>query len=216
MGKYEVTRGEYATFVAETGYKVEGPCVVFMVGEGSTTKGGRTWEDPGFPQTDRHPVACVSWNDAQAYLAWLRGKTGRRFRLPSEAEWEYAARAGTTGLYPWGKAIPPDVANCSGCLSVWRPFAKMGTLPVGSFPPNAFGLHDMLGNVWEWVGGCGGDDYSGAPTEGAAWEKSICSYREHRGGGWDSDRKELRSAFRSSSSPERRDQGMGFRVAADN
>ena len=114
----------------------------------------------------RQPVINVTWDDAQRYVAWLSKMTGKPYRLLSEAEWEYAARAGTQTAYSWGDEIGKGNANCNGCGSQWD---NKQTAPVGSFAPNAFGLYDMHGNVWEWVEDCFHDNYNGAPEDGSAW-----------------------------------------------
>ena len=129
----------------------------------------------------RQPVINVSWNDAKAYVAWLSGRTGKTYRLLTEAEWEYAARAGTTTTYPWGAQIGFNNANCEGCGSQWE---KLRAAPAGSFSPNAFGLHDMNGNLWEWVEDCYNNSFSGAPTDGSAWLAGNCGSHVLRGGSW--------------------------------
>ena len=128
-----------------------------------------------------HPVVLVSWDDAQAYASWLSAQTGADYRLPSESEWEYAARAGTVTRYHWGDWIGANHANCAECGSPW---GNERTAPVGSFAPNAFGLHDMLGNVWEWVQDCWNVTYKGAPSDGSAWLQGDCNDRVIRGGYW--------------------------------
>ena len=129
----------------------------------------------------RRPVIGVSWEAARAYAAWLSGKTGKEYRLLSESEWEYAARAGTTTRYLWGDDIGRNRANCreDHCGDSWE-----YTAPVGSFAANGFGLHDMRGNVWEWVEDCWNDSYAGAPSDGSAWESGECDMRVYRGGSW--------------------------------
>ena len=139
----------------------------------------------------------VSWNDAQLYVDWLNARTGGNFRLPSEAEWEYVARAGSTTEYSWGNDIGHDRANCNGCGSLWD--GEM-TAPVGSFPANAWGLHDMHGNVWEWVKDC---------------SDNSCSERVVRGGSWSDIPRYLRSAFRAWSSRTVRYFNQRFRLAQD-
>ena len=129
----------------------------------------------------RRPVINVSWEDAVAYTKWLSGQTGERCRLPSEAEWEYAARAGSVTKYSWGNEIGSNQANCDVCGSQWD---GKQTAPVGSFDPNGWGLHDLHGNVWEWVQDCWNGSYQGAPTNGSAWESGDCSRRVLRGGSW--------------------------------
>ena len=128
----------------------------------------------------QQPVIFVTWDDAQRYAAWLSKMTGKPYRLLTEAEYEYATRAGTTTAYPWGNDIGKNNANCNGCGSKWD---NQQTAPVGSFKPNAFGLYDMVGNVFEWVEDCVHANYDGAPTDGSAWiEGGLCTYRLDRGG----------------------------------
>ena len=164
----------------------------------------------------KQPAVSVSWNDAKEYVAWLSKLTGKTYRLPSEAEWEYAARAGTQTAYSWGDGIGKGNANCWVCGSDWD--RKLA--PVGSFAPNAFGLYDMHGNVWEWVEDCNNNNYDGAPTDGSAWTVDItqpqggsCVFRVNRGGAFNNDFRGLRSANRSFNSPESRWETVGFRVA---
>lgn len=158
----------------------------------------------------RRPVIGVSWNDVQQYVQWLSQKTGQEYRLPSEAEWEYAARAGTATTYPWGDDIGRNRANCNLCGSRWD---RKQTAPVGSFKPNALGLHDMIGNVWEWVDDCWNDTYQGAPTTGAPWLNGQCSQRVLRGGSWMDPAQSLRSAARLRYFIGSRFNFFGFRVA---
>ena len=167
---------------------------------------------------EQPPVVDVSWNDAQEYVRWLSGATHQTYRLLSEAEWEYAARAGTTTTYPWGARASHDYANygadscCSG-LAAGRD-QWVNTSPIGSFPANAFGLYDMHGNVWEWVDDCWhNSNYNGAPTDGSAWMSGECPGRVLRGGSFDVPPRYLRSAIRGGSPPWDRKVGMGFRVA---
>jgi formylglycine-generating enzyme required for sulfatase activity len=158
----------------------------------------------------QHPVINVSWDDAQEYVAWLSQATGKTYRLLSEAEYEYAARAGTETAYPWGEEIGTNNANCNGCGSQWD---NKQTAPVGSFAANRFSLYDMAGNVFEWVEDCWHDDYYGAPTNGAAWvEGRNCNGRVVRGGSWSSRPNELRSSFRNWNSRTARSNDLGFRV----
>ena len=154
VGKYAVTVGQYAEFVRETKHRT-----------GNCYDSKSSWDDPGFKQTNDHPVVCVSWDDASSYddasnyVYWLSLKTRREYRLLTEAEWEYAARAGTTTPYYFGRMISANMAE----------YYSNGTASVGSFPANAFRLHDMHGNVWEWVEDCWHDYYTDAPTNGDAW-----------------------------------------------
>ena len=157
------------------------------------------------------PVETVSWDDAQAFIRKLNEMEGEnRYRLPSEAEWEYAARAGTTTRYSWGDDIGRNLANCDGCGSRWD---DEKTAPVGSFPANAWGLHDMHGNVWEWVQDCWNGSYEGAPVDGSAWEMDDCSRRVFRGGSWNIIPTYLRAALRSWNTTGIRSSSYGFRIA---
>jgi formylglycine-generating enzyme required for sulfatase activity len=159
----------------------------------------------------QRPVINVSWNDAKAYAAWLAKIAGKPYRLVSEAEYEYAARAATQTAFPWSDEIGKGNANCNGCGSEWD---NKRTAPVGSFPANPFGLHEMAGNVWEWVEDCWHDSYSGAPENGAAWiDETDHGYRVVRGGSWSSVPRMLRTAGRNRFAADRRDINLGFRVA---
>ena len=158
----------------------------------------------------RRPIINVTWNDAKEYVAWLSSQTGQTYRLLAEAEWEYAARAGSTTKYSWGNDIGRNRANCNGCGSQWD---DSRTAPVGSFGANAFGLHDMHGNVYEWVEDCWNDSYSGAPSNGDAWLRGNCERRVLRGGSWGFLPWYLRSANRSRGASGLRFDDVGFRVA---
>jgi formylglycine-generating enzyme required for sulfatase activity len=165
--------------------------------------------DSGFGR-GRQPVINVSWDDARIYAAWLSRMTGKPYRLLSEAEFEYAARAGTQTAYPWGNEIGKNNANCSDCGSRWD---SRQTSPVGSFAANRFGLYDMHGNVWQWTEDCAHEDYQGAPQDGSAWvEGADCNLRVVRGGSWDYLRRHLRSAYRSWDTTGVRGSVLGFRV----
>ena len=198
LGQHEVTRGEFLAFVRDTRHNMGDSCTALAQkddrsGYGFKEIAGRNWRHTGFAQTDQDPVVCVSWNDAKAYLRWLTGRTGRAYRLPSEAEWEYAARAGSATSRYWGDAAADGCAHGNiGDRSLMRLGMTEGlaqcddgytrTAPAGSFKPNAFGLHDMLGNVWEWTQDCWNANYAGAPSDGRAWEDSDCNRRVLRGG----------------------------------
>jgi formylglycine-generating enzyme required for sulfatase activity len=164
--------------------------------------------DSGFGRGTR-PVINVTWDDALQYVAWLSRMTGKPYRLLSEAEWEYAARARTQTAYPWGDEIGKGNANCGVCGSEWD---NHGTSPVGSFKPNAFGLYDMAGNVWQWEQDCYHDHYNGAPADGSAWATGDCGRRVLRGGAWVSGPGILRSALRGRNSPVVRYGYIGFRL----
>lgn len=169
MSKFGVTRAEYAAFVADLPSLPAG--------------GFCDWRNPGFVQTDRDPVVCVSAEDADAYAVWLSAKTKQTYRLPSEAEWEYAARAGTVTARYWGDALWVKQANCDGCQSGR---SLRGTAPSGSFSPNLFGLYDVLGNAGQWTSDCWHDSYAGAPSDGSVWRAGVCRQRVVRGGSWNS------------------------------
>ena len=189
VGKYEVTVEEYSRFVTATGRGDGDGC---YIGRGKQLFAN--WRSPGFPQSDRHPVICISWDDAKTYVRWLSRKTGKLYRLLSEAEWEYVARAGTTTRYYWGDDVGSNHANCMDCGSSW---GGKRTAPVGSFSANGFGLHDMLGNVSERVEDCWNGGYVGAPLNGNAWTSGNCSERILRGGSWGSWPDEIRSGGHS-------------------
>ena len=171
--------------------------------------GGYRPDDEGWGRGQR-PVVRVSWDDAQACVAWLSRETGAAHRLLSESEWEYAARAGTATRYWWGDDIGRNRANCDGCGSLWDD-DRMA--PVGSFAANAFGLHDVHGNVREWVRDCRNDSYAGAPCDGGAWERGDCSLRVLRGGSWYDYPRNLRAAVRNGDDTGDRYNYNGFRVA---
>ena len=191
VGVHEVTFAEWDTCVAAGG------C-------------GRYRSDDAGWGRGRRPVVNVSWKDAQAYVAWLTRESGGQYRLLSEAEWEYVARAGSETAYHWGDKIGRNRADCDGCGSRWD---NERTAPVGSFRANGFGLHDVHGNVWEWVQDCWNDSYAGAPADGSAWEQGNCAARVGRGGSCYDFPRNLRSANRSRYSTGIRHYGFGFRVA---
>ena len=204
VGVHEVTVGEFARFVSATGRSMGNACWTYEGGEWKE-RSGRHWRSPGFRQTDSHPVVCVNWSDAKAYVRWLSGETGEDYRLLSDAEWEYVARAGTTGRYHFGSSLSPSQANYG--------MNREGPAPVGSYPANAFGLHDVHGNVWEWVEDCWNDSYNGAPSNGSAWESGECVERVLRGGSWFLIPRYLRSAYRYRNTTGFRYLSAGFRVA---
>jgi formylglycine-generating enzyme required for sulfatase activity len=231
LGRVEVTRKEYLKFLADSTYDGAGPCIAWddTLGRFNSDR-DRGPEHPGasHPVRDDHPVSCVSWADAKAYVAWLAHKTGKPYRLPSESEWEYAARAGSSTLYPWGDdpADGCDSANLydlSATASVnlgWKPvqcrdgFAALA--PVGQFRANAFGLADMIGNVSEWVEDCFTNSYVGRPRDGRAWVWSGgCGQHVVRGGSWVSPPELARSAYREAQDANFRADFLGFRVALD-
>lgn len=220
VGRFEVTVAEYRAFVRASGREPDATCTTHE-GDGTSLREHRDFRNPGYAQTDRHPVVCVTWEDASAYADWLSRRTGRHYRLLSEAEWEYVARAGSTAAFPWGSQVSTAQAQYDG-QTVYDQGApgerRMMSLPVGSFAPNAFGVHDMAGNVWEWTLDCRHDNYVGAPTDGSAWLDDTmgeCSSRIRRGGSWDGYAKSVRSANRYWNHLRFRSNYDGFRVAAE-
>lgn len=161
------------------------------------------------------PVVNVSWHDAQQYISWLNTKTGLNFRLPTEREWEFAARAGTSSRYFWGNEIGDNHANCVFCGSTWTDYFSGMTAPVGSFEPNEFGVYDMHGNVWEWVQDCWTNTYEERYEERDAEGPSDCTKRVSRGGSWNSVPREVRSSVRVWIDPSFRFYAQGFRLARD-
>jgi sulfatase modifying factor 1 len=258
IGKYDVTRDEYAQFVAEThrpdddrcmsgppGFALTGgnqhsqgipqttgasvvcgTCITVGASGNDFVATNGNWHSPGFPQTGRDPVVCVSWDDAQAYVSWLSAKTGHAYRLPSEAEWEYAARAGTTTARYFSDN-PAELCRYSNIADVnyRRQYPRatgtfgacsdgyLFTSPVGRFPPNQFGLYDMLGDVMDWTEDCWNANYNGAPADGTAWLTGKCKGRVAHGGSWDADLRVVRSAQRRSLPTFFRVTTFGFRVA---
>lgn len=168
-------------------------------------------EDNGWGRGSQ-PVTNVSWSDISEYFAWLSKHTGHSYRLLTEAEWEYAARGGTTTAYAWGDDAGHGRANCKGCGSVWD---QLQPAPVGSFQPNAFGLYDMLGNVAEWCEDAWHDDYNGAPEDGTAFGGGDPDFRVVRGGSWVALAALTRTAYREKSNRNERSYLIGFRVARD-
>lgn len=160
----------------------------------------------------QRPVVNISWEEAIAYTEWLSQRLNQRYRLPTDAEWEYAARAGQASRYWWGNEVGQSKANCEGCGSLWD---GDKTAPVARFEPNAFGLHDTAGNVFEWVADCWHDKFAEAPTDGSALDKPNCGKRVIRGGAWSFPPHEIRSANRWRDFPSRRSDDTGFRVARD-
>ena len=186
--------------------------VTFAQWDACAAAGGCSYKpsDSGWGSGSR-PVINVSWEDiTKQYIPWLNKKTGEQYRLPSEAEWEYAARAGSETKYSWGNSIGNNKANCDGCGSRWD---NSQTAPVGSFAANAFGLYDMHGNVWEWTQDCRNGSYKDAPSDGTAWLSGNCGRRVLRGGSWNNDPNYLRSANRSGDTTGYRYDNGGFRLA---
>jgi len=222
IGKYDVKVEEFLKFLRETGYQPK-PCQPLIELAWDSPGHGLAYP-PGITTPPQWPATCLNWTDAQAYVTWLNAKVhglpsaaGHRngpYRLPSEAEWEYAARGGTTTTRWWGNAIGIGNANCQGCGSRWD-----GDLlaPAGSFGPNPFGLYDMLGNVWQWVEDCWHGNYLSAPSDGTAWSGGDCTRHIIRGGSWSNVPAFVRSAARGHVATDGHDfdysNDAGFRVA---
>ncbi len=191
IAKYDVTFAQWDACVAGGG------CRGYLPDDGHWGRGNT-------------PVINVSWNDAQAYISWLSSQTGLQYRLPTEAEWEYATRAGRTTPFYWGTGIGSEHANCVGCQLVTdinRP------TPGGMFPPNPWGIFDMAGNVWQWTEDCYHRNYVDAPTDGSAWLAGACRSRVLRGGSWSTTPNNLRSANRYRAGIDARTDHAGFRLA---
>jgi len=191
IGRHEVTFSAYDQFARATGRPLP--------------------DDAGWGRGSR-PVINVSWDDAREFAAWLSQKSNRRFRLPSEAEWEYAARAGSSSDYWWGNAIGRGNANCNGCGSQWD---NTMTAPVGSFSANGFGLYDMLGNVYEWVADRGHETYDGAPADGSAWMDGDSTTRMLRSSSFRDLPNDVRTSVRNWAGPQRRQIDCGFRLVME-
>ncbi len=218
LGRTEITRGQWERFAADTGYATGTGCFVWNGGRMAPDPAA-SWRHPGYAQGDDHPVVCINRDDAQAYARWLGRKTGKTYRLPSEEEWEYAARAGTQTSRHWSDA-PGDactyanVADATGAAVhpswIAHPCADgyVNTAPAGSLRANRFGLHDMAGNVWEWTDGC----WSETLGENADGKGRDCGQRVLRGGSWLSMPAFARSATRHRLDHELRFSEIGFRL----
>jgi formylglycine-generating enzyme len=235
IGRTHVTRAQFQQFVGATGYSAGNDCTYWT---GRQLPNGRadvrrdgSWRNPSYAQTDNDPVVCVNMADVEAYLRWVSQRAGHVYRLPSEAEWEYAARAETSTARWWGDGQNGACASANVTDEVFAEqfsyslaarnarnmflcrdgYAR--TSPVGSFRPNRFGLSDMLGNAWQWVADCYHGSYAGAPADGAAWMTGDCEARMLRGGSWLNPPRAVRSAFRFTAQPGERYDDVGFRVA---
>ena len=262
VARFEITRGQFAAFVKESGYTAfEGKgCSILKHDDLNwVDDDSKDWRNPGFEQGDDHPVVCISWDDAKAYANWISKKTGKNFRLLSEAEWEYAALAGSRNLRPWGddekaacqhanvwdetyqkerglprradtgyrnqgagtgprfrdQEIDPLKQKKGDWFleSHWCADSYSFTSPVGKFSPNAYGLHDMIGNAWEWVEDCLNFTYLGAPNDGSPWQSGNCDLRVLRGGAWTSVPAEARAVQRLFRLKSLRRADVGFRIA---
>lgn len=218
LAKTEVTVQEFRAFIQDTNYVSERHCNVYTDDNSWHIDPMRNWENPGFSQSENHPVVCVTWDDAQAYAKWLSNKTGKTFRLPSEAEWEYVASSGKIegidGEVDHNEANIGLVDCCGGKVQgrdIW-----METAPVGSFPADKYGIYDIRGNVWEWQADCHQDNYDDAPVDGSA--RTTCDTpdkRVIRGGSYGDAGDYLSPRYRL---PGPKSQGyftVGFRLAYD-
>jgi formylglycine-generating enzyme required for sulfatase activity len=202
FARYEVTFAQWEACVADGG------C------------GGYVPKDEGFGR-DQRPVINVSWNHAQLYASWLSEKTGHRYRLPSEAEWEYVARAGTKSWFPWGRFARRDYANygshpCPPCAGAVGGRDKwINTAPVGQFPPNRFGIHDTSGNVYEWTEDCHDNNLPNTAVDSSPVVTESCNVRSMRGGTWYSNPERVTSSYRAYNPPHWHDHVIGFRVVRD-
>jgi len=237
MGRHEVTVVQFRHFVQATGYKTDAErdpdagCYAWDISDEEWLwRPERSWRRPGFSQGEQHPVVCVSRNDAQAYVQWLSKETGKAYRLPSEAQWEYAARAGSRTSRPWGdntgaacryanvadRTRPPDGSPSwkggHGCRD-----GHWFTAQVGSYKANGFGLYDMIGNAWEWTQDCYDEDAyrNAALLDGRPHVVTSCARFVLRGGSWSSTSEKARSAFREADPASNRDDDFGFRVVRD-
>ena len=230
VGRTEITHGQFKAFVEATGHDVKNGCRVWDDTRGFNNDPEANWLDRRQPRRvkDEHPVGCVSWLDAKSYAAWLSRRTSQKYRLLTEAEWEYAARGGTSGSRFWGDASNQacrwantfDQTAARTYPFPWYPatcsdgFADLA--PVGQFEPNPFGLFDMIGNVWEWTEDCFAPTHIGRPKDGSAWVwEGGCDRRATRGGGWLSAPERNRIAWPGRDPADFRNTQFGFRIARD-
>lgn len=218
IGKYAVTVGQFKRFVEARGYRTEaekgGGIYCWAEGEWKQDP-DKNWRNPGFPQTDDHPVVGVSWNDAMRYVDWLSEQCGQQYRLPMEAEWEYVCRAGTAKPFCFGEAISTDQANYDGNYVYGKGHKgnyRQQTVEVGQFPANPWGLHDLHGNVWEWTSSEYDEKYGGAELR-AVSDRDSSGPRVLRGGSWNYGPRWLRSAARDGGAPRDGYDVVGFRLA---
>jgi formylglycine-generating enzyme required for sulfatase activity len=235
VGKYEVTRAEFARFAAETGLPPSKDCLSWDVANARWGRfpGERSWRNPGFEQGDDHPVVCINWPEAKAFADWMAKRTGKPYRLLTDMEWEYVVRAGTTSRRWFGDDFrrvcefanvsdldkagklrqPVDAAQVFSCRDGY-----VFTAPVGRFKPNPWGLYDLYGNAWEWTEDCFGRSYEGAPADGSARQApkgQPCAERVMRGGAWHADPFYIRAAKHDFAPPMLRSARMGLRLARE-
>ncbi|QBF27500.1 formylglycine-generating enzyme family protein [Pseudomonas tructae] len=207
ISRYQVTAGEWDAYLRESGVKIA---------DGDTRPGRECKASkPRYKQGPGQPAVCMSYHDVQAYAAWLSKKTGKHYRMLSEAEREYGARAGSSGPFPF--PLDPNAEyEISQHANVYGPKDGFSfTAPVGSYPANAFGVYDMHGNVYEWVADCTHDDYVGAPSDGSAWKHAGCELVQIRGNDWGEAPIFSRSGNRNNNLPDNRGDWIGFRVARE-
>ena len=231
VSKFEITRAQYRTFIEATGHETiyKAPRIGCNTWNFDGLLGyilDHTWDAPGYDQPENHPAICLSWADASAYAAWLAETTGKPYRLLSSTEFEYATRAGTRGPWFWG---PNNADACTYANVADSTFRRLydyapvfacddgyeRTAPVGSFEPNPWGLHDMLGNAWEWTDDCVHDDMSGIPTDGSAWyeeDDGDCNRRTPRGGAWQSGTDWVRAAAQAADHAHYHSQLIAIRI----
>lgn len=231
LGRTELTRGEFEVFARETKFEPKILCRVWNRARMRYVDDpNRSWREPGVPKnpTAKHPISCVNWHESKAYAAWLAARTGKAYRLPTEAEWEYAARAGSDALYPWGdnpggacktaniydisaRKVTPQAWPHAACVDDFPDVA-----PVASLQPNAFGLYDMIGNVWEFAEDCATKSHIGRPPDGRAWTwQGGCKRIIQRGGGWFTSTERSRPGYHGDATATDHFDFGGFRVARD-
>ncbi len=230
VGRFEVTNAQFAEFIDATDHETRDACITWGE-DGSKERAGVTWRDPGYgrPSLPNEPVACVTWTDARAFVAWLAESTGQPYRLLSEAEWEYAARAGRPHtLFTWGETgddacryanLYDQSATATNLFRPWDPAdcddGSVELAEIGMLAPNPFGLHDMIGNVWEWVEDCYVMNYFEKPNDGLAQTTYGCDRHGVRGGSWSTMLSRQRPTFRGRDLEDYTTRIFGFRVARD-
>ncbi len=223
IGRFEITLGQWREFAEATDRSGDGGCF-YWTGTTAIAKKETSWRNPGYAQDDDHPVACLNWDDANDYTIWLSQKTGRKYRLPSEAEWEYAARSGHDTMHTWGEdwenneacvyANISDIGSGGAVFDCDDGYAR--TAPVGSFPANDWGVFDMEGNIGEWVQDCYHPGYDGAPVDGSVWKgPERCGAKVRRANSWVSGPWDSRLADRLGNPRGIRLSYIGFRIARD-
>jgi len=225
VGVTEVTRIQFAAFINATGHDMGERCFMYDDRGRGHKQRGRNWLNPAFVQSDNHPVVCADWDDAQAYVTWLSDHSGQTYRLLTEAEWEYVARAGGQTRFGHGESedelcVNGNIADQTARRTYEAEVATCDdgfafTSPAGSYAPNAFGVFDMSGNAWEWVQDCDHDSYDAAPANSSAWTAGACRNRVIRGGSWLSPPDLVRSAVRLPVPRDHRDYNLSFRIARD-